>query len=75
MVRGAWNCLVHPSAAPSLDVAILRDSQRNGWHAGSDRVSDLYAKFTGTIFGHEAFIDSTNDTPEETMLRVLSGSA
>jgi predicted kinase len=60
---------------PSLEVAITRDSKRSGWHAGPDRVSDLYAKFTGTVFGREAFIDTTLETPQETMIRVLAGSA
>ena len=59
---------------PSLEVAILRDSKRSGWHAGPDRVSDLYGKFTGAVFDREAFIDTTLQTPEETMIRVLAGS-
>ena len=65
----AWSLRV---LHPDLDVAIRRDAMRSGWHAGSDRVSDLHAKFTGAVFAEGCFIDTSNDTPEETMLRVLA---
>lgn len=60
---------------PSLEVSILRDSQRAGWNAGSKRVSDLYLKFTGEFFDHGTFLDTSHETPEETMHRVLAGFA
>jgi predicted kinase len=59
---------------PTLEVAIERDSRRSGWHAGRDRVSSLYAKFTGEVFDSGFFLDTSYDTPEQTMQRLLAGA-
>lgn len=57
---------------PSLEVAIARDARREGWHAGRDRVSSLHAKFTGKVFSPDCFVDTSEDTPEDTLRRLLS---
>ncbi|MDQ6893011.1 MAG: ATP-binding protein [Acidobacteriota bacterium] len=57
---------------PTLEVAIARDALREGWHAGRDRVSSLHAKFTGFVFSPECFIDTSHDTPEDTLWRLLT---
>lgn len=51
---------------PRLEIAVERDRTRPGWNAGRDRVADLRAKFTGLVFDHEWFLDSSDQTPEET---------
>ena len=56
---------------PTLEVAISRDARREGWHAGRERVSSLHAKFTGTVFGPEWFVDTSHDTPKDTLRRLL----
>lgn len=56
---------------PALQVAIDRDARRDGWHAGRDRVSSLHVKFTGDVFGPECFVDTSRDTPRETLRRLL----
>ena len=60
---------------PALGVAIDRDVRREGWHAGRERVSSLYAKFTGSVFDPECFVDTSHDTPEETVRRLLGRGA
>jgi hypothetical protein len=56
---------------PRLEVAIERDRLREEWHAGKERVCKLRAKFTTTIFPAECFIDTSDQTPEESMLALL----
>jgi dephospho-CoA kinase len=60
-------CVLHPR----LEVAIARDSQRSEWVAGDERVRLLRAKFTTEIFGHECFIDNSDETPEHTTSKIL----
>ena len=60
---------------PALDVAVDRDARRDGWHAGRERVSALRAKFTGSVFDPECFVDTSQDTPEETVRRLLGRGA
>ena len=70
--RIAWRlCVLHPK----LDVAIARDSARTSWNLGPERVASLHAKFTGAIFPRDSFLDTSRDTPEDTMRRVLSSGA
>lgn len=57
---------------PRLEVAVARDSLRTDWVAGKERVGRLYAKFTHKIFGPECFIDNSDESPEQTMLRLLN---
>ena len=56
---------------PRLEVAIARDAMRSTARLGADRVASLRAKFTGTVFGAECFIDSSEETPEQTVTRLL----
>ena len=68
-----WRLLV---LQPRLAVAIARDSQRSGWVAGPERVKQLRAKFTGKVFPAEWFLDTSDESPEETALRVhVAGAA
>lgn len=68
----AWRlCVLHPR----VEVSMARDSSRGGWNAGPERVASLHAKFTGATFPPEAFLDTSLDTPEETMGRVIAGGA
>jgi len=64
----AWRiCVLHPK----LEVAIARDSARTCWNLGPERVASLHAKFTGTTFPRDSFLDSSLDTPEDTMARII----
>jgi broad-specificity NMP kinase len=58
---------------PRLDVAIERDRLRTEWHAGAERVRQLYAKFTFEVFPAECFVDTSDQIPEETLETVLLG--
>ncbi len=60
-------CILHPR----LEIAIKRDSQRIDWVAGSERVEKLRAKFNGMVFPQECFVDNSDDTPEQTMKRIV----
>ncbi len=60
---------------PKLEVSIARDSSRGGWNAGPDRVASLYAKFTGATFPREVFLDTSLETPVQTMVRVIANGA
>ena len=60
---------------PRLEVAIDRDSSRSTWHLGADRVASLRAKFTGTVFPRSWFLDTSDESPLETMQRFTSGAA
>jgi predicted kinase len=59
---------------PRLEVAIARDAQRQGWQAGADRVTSLYGKFTGATFAPAWFLDTSEDTPADTVRRLLASS-
>jgi ABC-type dipeptide/oligopeptide/nickel transport system ATPase subunit len=60
-------CVLHPR----LEIAIAGDSCREDWVAGPERIEKLRAKFNGKIFNQECFIDNSDDTPEQTMLRII----
>ena len=51
---------------PRLEVAVHRAATRDGWRADADRVASLRAKFTGAVFPPEWFLDTSEQTPEET---------
>ncbi len=65
----AWSVRV---LHPRLEVAVARDAQRPDWRAGAAGVESLWRKYTGERFGREAFLDTSNDTPEESAGRVLA---
>lgn len=56
---------------PRLEIAVARDASRSSGRLGADRVASLHAKFTGAVFGAEWFVDSSEETPEETKTRLL----
>jgi predicted kinase len=58
---------------PSLEVAIARDAARPGWHAGSERIASLRAKYTGTVFPSAWFVDTSDEAPAATVERLTSG--
>jgi predicted kinase len=60
---------------PRLDVAIARDACRDGWRAGPKRIADLRAKFTGAVFPASWFLDTSSESPSETVDRVLADGA
>jgi predicted kinase len=60
---------------PSLEVAVARDAIRSTGRLGADRVASLRAKFTETVFGAECFVDSSEETPEQTVRRLLEDGA
>jgi len=60
---------------PELEVAIARDSARTSWNVGRERVASLHAKFTGATFPRDAFLDTSLDTPEDTVRRIFAGGA
>ena len=57
---------------PRLDVAVARDAARSDWSAGAERVEALWRKFTRQRFAPEAFLDTSEDTPEQSVERVLA---
>ncbi|HEY8021733.1 MAG TPA: hypothetical protein VIH93_11560, partial [Thermoanaerobaculia bacterium] len=57
---------------PRLEVAVARDAQRKAWTVGAERVAILRAKFTGMTFASEWFLDTSDDTPERTVHRLLA---
>jgi hypothetical protein len=61
-------CVLHPR----LEIAIQRDAGRSTWHVGARRVAELRAKFSGLVFGTERFLDNSEDTPEQTVARLLT---
>ena len=68
----AWRiCVLHPK----LEVAIARDSARTCWNLGPDRVASLHAKFTGATFPRGSFLDTSLDTPDDTVGRIISSGA
>ncbi len=51
---------------PRLEVAVHRAATRDGWRADAARVASLRAKFTGTVFPPEWFLDTSDEKPEQT---------
>lgn len=52
---------------PRLEAAIARDAARSKGRMGADRVATLHSKFTGAVFDAECFVDSSEETPEQTV--------
>lgn len=57
---------------PRMEVAVARDASRMCWTIGGEGVRDMRARFNGKAFGIECFLDNSDETPEETMWRLLS---
>jgi adenylate kinase family enzyme len=62
------NHLVFKVLLPRREVLIDRDQTRECWTAGEDCVTDLYNRFYNLqdYIGIENYIDSSEETPEET---------
>jgi len=59
---------------PALAVAIERDARRCGWHAGPERVAKLRAKFNASTFDESTFTDTSSESAEVTLQRVLAAA-
>jgi len=59
---------------PSEAETILRDKERECWTTGEDRIRQVRAEFFDIIeeVGRENFIDTSGQTPEETLMHFLS---
>ena len=60
---------------PRLEIAQDRDARRARGSLGPERVASLYAKFGGTVFDPGCFLDTSEDTPEQTVRRLLADLA
>lgn len=60
---------------PRLEIAQDRDARRARGSLGPERVASLYAKFGGTVFDPGCFLDTSDDTPEQTVRRLLADLA
>ncbi len=56
---------------PDLDVAVARDAARDGWRAGRERVANLREKFTAHAFPPAWYLDTSRDTPQDTVRRLV----
>ena len=58
---------------PSIDVAIQRDALRDCWTSGSEMINELYKKYKRLepIIGRENYMDTGNQSPEETVAIIL----
>ena len=56
---------------PSLEVAIARDARRSRRPMAPARIAALREKFTGRDFLGEWFLDTSADTPDETVARLV----
>jgi len=57
---------------PRLEIAIARDADRKSGSLGGDRVSTLHSKFNGLFIPAECFLDTSEESPETTVARVLN---
>lgn len=60
---------------PPVEVAIARDVGRQGGSLGATRVAGLHSKFNGRVIPAECFLDTSAESPEATMERVLRSLA
>ena len=56
---------------PRLEVAVARDSLRSQRPIGQARIASLRAKFTGRVFEPEWYLDTSEETPSETLTRLV----
>jgi len=68
--RGAsWRlCVLHPR----LEVAVARDAARTDGPLGAERVAQLRTKFAGAAYPPECFLDTSDESVEESVNRVLA---
>jgi len=67
----AWSLRV---LHPRLEVAVARDASRACWTVGARGVAELRAKFTGAHFAPEWFVDTSDETPEQTAHRLIAAT-
>jgi predicted kinase len=67
-----WHlCVLHPR----LEVAVARDAGRGRRSLGTASVASLFAKFTGHVISPSCFLDTSAESPEATVDRVLTAAA
>jgi predicted kinase len=60
---------------PRLEVAVARDAGRGRGSLGATRVASLFAKFTGRVIPPACFLDTSAESPDATVERVLGAMA
>jgi predicted kinase len=67
-----WHlCVLHPR----LEVAVARDAGRGRGSLGAAAVASLFAKFTGRMIPTGCFLDTSAESPDATVERVLEALA
>ncbi len=56
---------------PALPVAVARDAGRLRGSLGAERVAELHAKFTALVFPGSWFLDTSEQSPAETVAELL----
>lgn len=58
---------------PPIETIIERDRKREGWTSGEDIIKLFYKKYEGLkpIIEEENYIDNSNQTPEETLEKLI----
>jgi len=56
---------------PALAVAVARDAGRLRGSLGAERVAELHAKFTGLVFPRSWFLDTSEQSPAETVAEIF----
>jgi predicted kinase len=56
---------------PRVDVAVARDASRGRGSLGAMRAAELHSKFNGHVIPAGRFIDTSDESPEVTVERVL----
>ena len=65
----SWSlCVLHPR----LEIAIARDADRVDGSLGAARVASLFAKFTRRIIPADCFLDTSDESPDVTVSRILT---
>jgi predicted kinase len=59
---------------PALEVAVERDARRSR-SLGAHQVAQLHAKFSGKTFPAQWFLDTSHQSPEETVAALLHNDA
>jgi len=56
---------------PRLEVAVARDAARPRGRLGAEQVKSLWVKFTGAVFPAPCFLDTSEETPDQTVRRLV----
>jgi len=59
---------------PALAVAVTRDAGRPRGSLGAERVAELHEKFTELVFPKSWFLDTSEQSPAETVAEILTTS-